>query len=95
MKLINLRGLQELIRGTTRAQLYRWARHGLIPTVRIGRRVFVEEAALAAFIARGGKALPGGWRKAPVTEPVQNGKARIRRGRASRLQKRATNGQGE
>jgi hypothetical protein len=64
VRLMALQALSKAIRGSSRAQLYRWARQGLIPVVRIGRRVFVEEGALAAFVARGGKALSADRRKA-------------------------------
>ena len=39
------------------------ARRGILPTVRLGRQIFVDPARLAEFIAAGGKALPGGWRR--------------------------------
>ena len=45
---------------TSRA--YELARTGLLPTVRLGRQVRVDENRLLAWIESGGAALPGGWR---------------------------------
>jgi hypothetical protein len=43
------------------------AREGILPVVRLGRQIFVDPDRLEEFIATGGKALPGGWkREAPV-----------------------------
>lgn len=39
------------------------ARKGLLPVVRIGRQVRIDPARLEQFIASGGAALPGGWRR--------------------------------
>lgn len=39
------------------------ARQGILPVVRLGRTVRVDPAALAKFIAEGGKSLSGGWRR--------------------------------
>ena len=39
------------------------ARQGVLPVVRLGRQVRVCPKRLAAFIASGGRALPGGWRR--------------------------------
>ncbi|MBE0660684.1 MAG: DNA-binding protein [Bryobacteraceae bacterium] len=36
-----------------------------LPSVRIGRRVFIDVDELEAFAKNGGKALPGGWRREP------------------------------
>ena len=44
------------------ARVYELARQGLIPTVRLGRQVRVQEEALHQWIADGGQALSGGWR---------------------------------
>lgn len=45
------------------ARAYELARTGLLPTVRLGRQVRVEERRLIAWIEAGGAALPGGWKK--------------------------------
>jgi len=42
---------------------YEMARAGLLPAVRLGRQVRVSEEALEDWIRKGGKALPGGWRR--------------------------------
>lgn len=39
------------------------ARSNIIPVVRLGRQYRVDQRALDAFIAGGGKSLPGGWRR--------------------------------
>jgi hypothetical protein len=38
------------------AQMWRYAREGIIPVVRLGRRVWFQSAALHAFITSGGAA---------------------------------------
>lgn len=48
---------------TSRA--YELARTGLLPTVRLGRQVRVDETRLLSWIESGGTALPGGWRSTP------------------------------
>jgi len=40
------------------------ARQGVLPVVRLGRQIRVNPDDLNQFIANGGKALPGGWRRA-------------------------------
>jgi excisionase family DNA binding protein len=40
------------------------AREGVIPVVRLGRQIRINPDDLNQFIANGGKALPGGWRRA-------------------------------
>ena len=40
------------------------ARQQLVPAVRLGRQWRCDAARLEAWIARGGQALPGGWRRA-------------------------------
>ncbi len=38
--------------------MYHWARTGVLPVVRAGRRVFVDEDTFERWIAHGGQALP-------------------------------------
>jgi excisionase family DNA binding protein len=38
---------------------------GLLPAVRMGRQIRVEEAGLMSWIESGGRALPGGWKRYP------------------------------
>jgi hypothetical protein len=52
----------------SRWQAEQLARTNFFPSgviVRLGRRVLVNPEKLAEFIAAGGKALPGGWRRSP------------------------------
>jgi excisionase family DNA binding protein len=44
---------------------YDLARQGLLPVVRLGRSLRVSETVLEQFIADGGRALPGGWKREP------------------------------
>lgn len=46
----------------TVARAYELARTGLLPTVKLGRQVRVDETRLRDWIAAGGAALPGNWR---------------------------------
>lgn len=39
------------------------ARCGLIPCVRVGRQLRFDPEAIEDWIAEGGQALPGGWRR--------------------------------
>lgn len=48
--------------GVTKAQVWKLCRQGLLPHVRLGRKVMFSPSMLEDWIARGGKALPGGWR---------------------------------
>jgi excisionase family DNA binding protein len=45
---------------------YKMAREGIIPVVRIGRQIRVDQSSLDQWIASGGQALPGGWRREAV-----------------------------
>lgn len=39
------------------------ARDGLLPCVRLGRRLLFDRAAVQEWIRAGGKTYPGGWRR--------------------------------
>ena len=52
----------------TRGAVYALVRAGLLPAVRVGRRIRIAERVLANFIEAGGRSWPGGWRKAPSPE---------------------------
>ncbi len=41
------------------------AREGIVPAVRFGRRVRFSPTAIEHFVAEGGCALDGGWRREP------------------------------
>jgi hypothetical protein len=57
---------------------YMMIRNGLIPTVRIGRKIFVDPEQWAAFKASGGQAYPGGWRKKDPTADVAERKKQVK-----------------
>ena len=42
---------------------YELARSGALPVVRLGRQLRVDPNALAEWVKKGGKSLPGGWRR--------------------------------
>lgn len=46
--------------------VYRMAREGLIPHVRLGRKLKVDPEQLERWIEEGGQSLPGGWRREPA-----------------------------
>ncbi len=63
--LLTAREVAELLRVPT-ASVYALAREGRLPgTVRVGRLVRFDVAALRQWIAGGGQALPGTWRREP------------------------------
>ena len=43
------------------------AAEGIVPCVRIGRRVLFDREAIEEFIRTGGKAFEGGWRREKVS----------------------------
>jgi excisionase family DNA binding protein len=45
------------------AQVYRLAREGVLPVVRIGRQLRVDPDALDEWIKAGGQGFAGGWKK--------------------------------
>ena len=47
------------------ARVYELARLKLIPCVRLGRQLRFDLEVLEAWVAEGGQALPGGWRREP------------------------------
>jgi excisionase family DNA binding protein len=44
--------------------IYRYAREGILPCVRFGRKIKFRRADLERFLEQGGKGFDGGWRKA-------------------------------
>jgi putative molybdopterin biosynthesis protein len=64
MRLLKAKMLAEML-GVSEARAYELMREKILPTVRLGRQVRVSENALEQFVASGGKALPGGWRREP------------------------------
>jgi excisionase family DNA binding protein len=67
MKLLDARQAATLL-GVTQGRIYRLAAANLLPHVRLGRRLLVEETQLQEFVAKGGRAYPGGWRCQPTVE---------------------------
>ena len=51
---------------TDTRRVYSLAAEGVLPCVRVGRRVHFDLEAVERWIAAGGQALPGGWRREPV-----------------------------
>ncbi|HAI20686.1 MAG TPA: DNA-binding protein [Clostridiales bacterium UBA8153] len=45
------------------SRVYEACRQGLLPHVKIGRQIRVDQKSLEAFLAAGGQALPGGWKR--------------------------------
>lgn len=60
----------------THGRLYDLARQGIVPCVRLGRAIRFDEEKLREFVAAGGKALPGGWRRASKDEYAPDRAAR-------------------
>lgn len=58
--------LQQFGGSVSRQRVYAWAREGLIPHTRIGRRLFFSPEVLADFFRRGGRPWPGGWKREPA-----------------------------
>jgi excisionase family DNA binding protein len=65
MKLLTIPETAQRLR-VTPARVYELCRLSLLPHVRLGRAVRVDEQQLVDFISRGGAALPGGWRREPA-----------------------------
>jgi excisionase family DNA binding protein len=51
--------------GVSLQRAYEMGRTGLLPIVRMGRQIRVEEGRLTSWIESGGRALPGGWKRYP------------------------------
>jgi len=46
------------------ARIYELVRNGTVPAVHLGRQIRFSREALETWIAEGGRALVGGWRRA-------------------------------
>ena len=76
MKLLKPAEVASVLR-VPRTRVYDLIRQKLLPACRMGRQVRVEEETLRQWIADGGTALPGGWRRSdPVEEGPMNGEPR-------------------
>ena len=61
-RLIDVKSVAERL-GEKPATVYDYARQGILPCVRLGRKVKFDPKAIERWIEEGGEALPGGWRK--------------------------------
>ena len=61
MKLLRAETIAGILDIST-ARVYELIRMGILPAVKLGRQVRVEEQTLEAWITEGGQGLPGGWR---------------------------------
>lgn len=61
-KLLRIEEVAEIL-GVSRARCYELARKGLLPAIRLGRRLRVDPTRLDTWLAEGGAPLPGGWRE--------------------------------
>lgn len=59
-----------VVLGVSRARVHQLIRQGILPSVRLGRQVRVDQAELRKWTRSGGRSLPGGWRR---TEPGEGG----------------------
>ena len=64
VQLLTIREVAALLRVPT-ARAYALARADLLPVVRIGRQIRIDEAALRGWISRGGQPLPGDAQATP------------------------------
>ena len=68
MKLMRVEYVADRVLGVTRARLYQLIRDGIVPAVRLGRSIRIEENALRQFIARGGASAPCSARQTAACE---------------------------
>lgn len=66
MKLLVIPEAAEILQ-VSNSRAYALARAGVIPVVRVGRQLRVDADRLNEWIANGGMALPGGWKRTPDT----------------------------
>ena len=65
MRLLTVKEAADLL--SVRPQrVYELALEGLLPVVRLGRQVRIDEDALFLWVREGGQGLPGGWRREPA-----------------------------
>jgi excisionase family DNA binding protein len=62
---LRLLAMKEVARrlGVSLQRAYEMGRLGLLPVVRLGRQIRVEEGRLANWVETGGRGLPGGWKR--------------------------------
>jgi excisionase family DNA binding protein len=70
MNLLRVEQVAKIL-GTSKPRVYELIRSGLLPSVHLGRQVRVADNVLEEWIAQGGQALPGGWRREAPTEQAR------------------------
>ena len=62
LRLLTMKDVAQRL-GLSLQRAYEMGRLGLLPVVRLGRQIRVEEGRLASWVENGGKGLSGGWRR--------------------------------
>ena len=62
LRLLTMKDVAQRL-GISLQRTYEMGRLGLLPVVRLGRQLRVEEGRLASWIENGGRGLPGGWKR--------------------------------
>ena len=62
LRLLTMKDVAQRL-GISLQRTYEMGRLGLLPVVRLGRQIRVEEGRLASWIESGGRGLPGGWKR--------------------------------
>lgn len=61
LRFYTVQEVADLVR-LTKGRVYEAIRQHLLPAVRIGRQIRIEESAIRDWVRQGGSALSGGWR---------------------------------
>lgn len=64
MRLLAMQEVAERL-GVSLQRVYEMGRLGLLPLVRLGRQIRIEEGQLTSWVEGGGKGLPAGWKRTP------------------------------
>jgi excisionase family DNA binding protein len=62
LRLLTMKDVAQRL-GISLQRTYEMGRLGLLPVVRFGRQIRVEEGRLASWIESGGRGLSGGWKR--------------------------------
>ena len=62
LRLLTMKDVAQRL-GISLQRTYDMGRLGLLPVVRLGRQLRVEEGRLASWVEDGGRGLPGGWKR--------------------------------
>ena len=62
LRLLTMKDVAQRL-GISLQRTYEMGRLGLLPVVRLGRQIRVEEGRLASWVESGGRGLPGGWKR--------------------------------